>query len=255
MSLHRPQKAAQLRGEEGEEFEAHIRARDAFWVRAAREGAQPLPSVPTSGAEPKAWPQGLQKLAGTRLDPPPSDRFRAHGAGPGRWPEEVRGWPEWGVWLRARDRIVVGHLALCHALTARKLTPEERDQKAADFEEVWQMARERFVGRAVEVYDPAYVSPKTGKTTKFSTTAGWWILNAVKTWRKDRRKAARFESLVETDPTEDADDRAASGARAVVTDPAAFLDPPTDDEAGNAEVRAAIIADLSRPSVVVRRRR
>ena len=245
VSLHRPKAASQLRSEDGvEEFEAQIAARDLFWRRAEAEGLQPLPTRPTSGGPPSEWPGGLKKLCATRLDPPPSARFRAHGGGPGRWPGACRKWPEWRAFLKARDRIAVGHLALCHQLTAKKLTPEERDQLADDFEEVWQMAREQYLGRAVEVYDPQYVSPKTGQTTKFSTTVDWWVLNAVKTWRKQRARAALNQGVCDAEPEEPG-----NGRRIVVTAPdfapEVYLD-------ASEEEREGLIQDLA-PSY--RRRR
>lgn len=220
-----------MRTADGEEFREHKRARDAFWRRAEEEGVGPLVE------------RCFKKEGATYLDPRPPAAFLVHGAGPGRWPVEVRAWPEWRRWLRARDRVVGAHLSLCHTLTARYLRkgadddPGEHDQAADDFEEVWQAARILFVDRAIEMYDPDQIGEHTGRPVKFSTYAATWILNAVRTWRKMRVK--RLCESVTLDASADGSEIVGGvgvWARSIDVDPEAALD-------GDPEVRRLALLD------------
>lgn len=191
MSLHRPRAAADLRTPDGAEFRAFKVARDDFWVRACSEGI--APEVRSK----------ITRASSTYLVPEPPALYRIHGAGPSRWlphvaqassprnaqklqESPVRAWPEWRLFRRLHERIVVGHLALCHKLTDKYLADHERDQRAEDYEEAWQFARLRFADRAIELYDPDMINPRSGKPYKFSTYAGPWVRNALQAWRKAR---------------------------------------------------------------------
>ena len=281
MSLHRPKAAARDRAPDGEEFRELKRLRDAFWARAHATGT---PTLVAQLRQRKPDPKDAEAKAQHRLDlieagakhtkpagtylPYVPREYLVHGAGPGRWPVQVREWPEWKQWRRKRDRVYAAHLALCHALLDRRLQriatkegwaqvqgqidPRElmdvRDQSAEDFEDLWQMARIRFADRALELYDPDFVHPKTGQNVRFSTYAATWIFNAIQEWRRLRKE--REERQI---PLADAQDDlqgqhlAPSDTGAVTYDPAAALDAASEslDPKDAAGEWAAILAALA----------